>query len=46
MEAELIEPQKYMATDEIGQTTPMACGIMLELKYTGTTLFPLTQSIK
>ena len=29
MEAEILEPQIIMATDETGQTTPMACGIML-----------------
>jgi len=29
MDAEILEPQIIMATDETGQTTPMACGIML-----------------
>ena len=29
MEAEILEPQVIMATDETGQSTPMACGIML-----------------
>ena len=29
MEVEILEPQIIMATDETGQTTPMACGIML-----------------
>ena len=29
MEAEMLEPQIIMATDETSQTTPMACGIML-----------------
>ena len=29
MEAEILEPQIIMATDETGQSTPMACGIML-----------------
>lgn len=29
MKAEMLEPQIIMATDETGQSTPMACGIML-----------------
>ena len=29
MEAERLESQTIMATDETGQSTPMACGIML-----------------
>ena len=29
MKAELLEPEIVMAVDETGQSTPMACGIML-----------------
>ena len=29
MKAEMLEPQIIMATDDTGQSTPMACGIML-----------------
>ena len=33
MEAELLEPEVIMATDETSQSTTMACDIMLVKRY-------------
>ena len=35
MGGEILQPQIIMATDEKGQSTPMACGIMLVKAYRG-----------